>query len=96
MNLRALDVYNQLASGSVPAQYNFDAEVAVIAMEDLRDASVLRDDLIAGNIDIAIAEQIGRFMGSVHSHTYIENLDSGVVQQYKQQFANTTMQAIIC
>ena len=91
---RALDVYNQLASGSVPAQYNFDAEMAVIAMEDLRDASVLRDDLIAGSIDIAIADQIGRFMGSVHSHTYIENLDSGAVQQYKQQFANTTMQAI--
>ena len=91
---RALDVYNQLVSGSVPAQYNFDAEVAVIAMEDLRDASVLRDDLIAGSVDIAIADQIGRFMGSVHSHTYIENLDSGAVQQYKQQFANTTMQAI--
>ena len=91
---RALDVYNQLAGGSVPAQYNFDAEMAVIAMEDLRDASVLRDDLIAGSVDIAIAEQIGRFMGSVHSHTYIENLDSGAVQQYKQQFANTTMQAI--
>ena len=91
---RALNVYNQLASGSVPAQYNFDAEVAVIAMEDLRDAHVLRDDLIAGSVDIAIAEQIGRFMGSVHSHTYIENLDSGAVQQYKQQFANTTMQAI--
>ena len=91
---RALDVYNQLASGSVPAQYNFDAEMAVIAMEDLRDARVLRDDLIAGRVDVAIAEQIGRFMGSVHSHTYIENLDSGAVQQYKQQFANTTMQAI--
>ncbi|MDE0467675.1 MAG: S-methyl-5-thioribose kinase [Candidatus Poribacteria bacterium] len=91
---RALDVYNQLASGSVPAQYNFDAEMAVIAMEDLRDARVLRDDLIAGRVDVAIAEQIGQFMGSVHSHTYIENLDSGAVQQYKQQFANTTMQAI--
>ena len=91
---RALDVYNQLASGSVPVQYNFDAEMAVIAMEDLRDASVLRDDLITGSVDIAIAEQIGRFMGSVHSHTYIENLNSRAVQQYKQQFANTTMQAI--
>ncbi len=91
---RALDVYNRLASGSVPAQYNFDAGMAVIAMEDLREARVLRDDLIAGSVDIAIAEQIGRFMGSVHSHTYIENLDSGAVQQYKQQFANTTMQAI--
>ena len=91
---RALDVYNQLASGSVPAQYNFDAEMAVIAMEDLRDARVLRDDLIAGSVDITIAEQIGQFMGSVHSHTYVENLDSGAVQQYQQQFANTTMQAI--
>ena len=91
---RALDVYNQLASGSVPAQYNFDGEKAVIAMEDIRDASVLRDDLIAGSVDTAIAEQIGRFMGGVHSNTYVENLDNVAIQQYKQQFANTTMQAI--
>ena len=91
---RALDVYNQLASGAVPAQYDFDAEAAVIAMEDLRDASVLRDDLIAGVVDTVIAEQVGQFMGSVHSHTFVENLDSAATQQYRQQFANTTMQSI--
>ena len=91
---RALGVYNQLASGAVPAQYNFDAEMAVIAMEDLRDARVLRDDLIAGVVDTAIAEQIGRFMSVIHSHTHVENLDSAAVQHYRQQFANTTMQSI--
>ena len=91
---RALDVYNQLASGSVPIQYSFDAEIAVIAMEDLRDARVLRVDLIAGKVDTAIAEQIGRFMGLVHSYTYVENLDSATAQHYRQQFANTTMQSI--
>ena len=91
---RALDIYNRLASGRVPVPYDFDAETAVIAMEDLRDASVLRDDLIQGKVDITIAEQIGRFMGIVHSHTYVENLDGTTIQQYRQQFANTTMQAI--
>ena len=91
---RALDVYNQLASGAVPVQYDFDAEKAVIAMEDLRDARVLRDDLIAGVVNSTIAEQVGRFMGSIHSYTCVENLDSTAVQQYKQQFANTTMQSI--
>ena len=91
---RALDLYNQLASGSVPEPYYFDAETAVIAMEDLRDAQVLRADLIAGKVDTGIAEQIGRFMGTVHSRTYVENLDSTTVQHYKQQFANTTMQSI--
>jgi 5-methylthioribose kinase len=91
---RALGVYNQLASGAVPAQYDFDAEMAVIAMEDLRDARVLRDDLIAGVVDTAIAEQIGRFMSVIHSHTHVENLDSAAVQHYRQQFANTTMQSI--
>ena len=91
---RALDIYNQFASGSAPELYYFDAEAAVIAMEDLRDAQVLRTDLIAGKVDTSIAEQIGRFMGTIHSRTYVENLDSTSVQQYRQQFANTTMQSI--
>ena len=91
---RALDIYNQFASGTVPELYYFDAETAVIVMEDLRDAQVLRVDLIAGRVDTDIAEQIGRFMGIVHSRTYVENLDSTTVQHYRQQFANTTMQSI--
>ena len=91
---RALDLYNRFASGSVPELYDFDAETAVIVMEDLRDAQVLRADLITGSVDIGVAEQIGRFMGTVHSLTYVENLDSATVQQYRQQFANTTMQSI--
>ena len=91
---RALDIYNQFARGTVPELYYFDAETAVIAMEDLRDAQVLRADLIAGRVDTGIAEQIGRFMGTVHSRTYVENLDSTAVQHYRQQFANTTMQSV--
>ena len=91
---RALDIYNQFARGTVPELYYFDAETAVIAMEDLRDAQVLRADLIAGRVDTGIAEQIGRFMGIVHSRTYVENLDSTTVQHYRQQFANTTMQSV--
>jgi 5-methylthioribose kinase len=91
---RALDIYNQFARGTVPELYYFDAETAVIAMQDLRDAQVLRADLIAGRVDTGIAEQIGRFMGTVHSRTYVENLDSTTVQHYRQQFANTTMQSI--
>ena len=91
---RALDVYNRLVSGTAPVQYSFDADMAVIAMEDLRDARVLRDDLIAGTVDLAIPEQIGRFMAVVHSQTYLDNLDSGTAQRCKQQFANTTMQSI--
>ena len=91
---RALDIYNRFTSGSVPELYDFDAETAVIVMEDLRDAQVLRADLIAGSVDTGVAEQIGRFMGIVHSRTYVENLDSATVQQYRQQFANTTMQSI--
>ena len=91
---RALDIYNQFARGTVPELYYFDAETAVIAMEDLRDAQVLRAGLIAGRVDTGIAEQVGRFMGIVHSRTYVENLDSTTVQHYRQQFANATMQSI--
>ena len=91
---RALDVYNQLASGAVPVRYDFDVDAAVIAMEDLRDARVLRDVLIAGTVDTIIAEQIGQFMGIVHSQTYVDNIDNATAQNYRQQFANTTMQSI--
>ena len=91
---RALEIYNQLVSGTVPAQYDFDEEVSVIAMEDLRDASVLRDDLIAGSVDTSIAEQVGRFMGVVHSQTYVNNVPAATAQHYRQQFANATMQSI--
>lgn len=91
---RALELYNRLTNGTVPAQYDFDPEAAVIAMEDLRDANVLRDDLITGTVDTAIAEQIGQFMGTVHSRTHVHNVDNATVQHYKQQFANTTMQSI--
>jgi len=91
---RALDLYNRLASGSVPVQDDFDVDAAVIGMEDLRDAHVLRDDLIAGTADTAIAEQVGQFMGIVHSQTYVDNIGNATAQHYRQQFANVTMQAI--
>ena len=91
---RALEVYNRLASGTVPVQYDFDVDTAVIAMEDLRAARVLRDELIAGTVDTTIAAQIGRFMGIVHSQTYVDNIGDPTAQNYRQQFANTTMQSI--
>ena len=91
---RALDVYNRLVNGTVPVQHNFDVDAAVIVMEDLRNAHVLRDTLIAGTVDTAIAEQVGRFMGIVHSHTHADNIGNATAQHYKQQFANTTMQSI--
>ena len=91
---RALELYDHFASGTVPAQYDFDPEAAVIAMEDLRNAHVLRNDLINGTVNTAIAEQIGRFMGVVHSRTHVNNVDNATIQHYRQQFANTTMQLI--
>lgn len=91
---RALDVYNRLASGTVPVQYDFDVDAAVIAMEDLRDAHVLRDALIAGTVVTEIAEQVGRFMGIAHSQTYVDNIGAATAQHYRQQFANATMQSI--
>ena len=91
---RALDVYNRLASGTVPVQYDFDVDAAVIVMEDLRDAHVLRDALIAGTVDTTIAEQVGRFMGIVHSQTHVNNIGDATAQHYRQQFANATMQSI--
>ena len=91
---RALEVYNQFASEAVPIQYYFDSDAAVIVMEDLRGYLLLRDDLIAGQVNQKIPELIGQFMGSVHSQTYTENLDSALADKYREDFANTVMQSI--
>jgi len=91
---RALAIYNRLASGAVPAQYYFDSENALIAMADLRGYHLLRDELIAGHVNSTISEQIGRFMGIVHSQTHVENLDIETAHRYREDFANTGMQAI--
>ncbi len=91
---RALEVYNQFASKAVPTQYYFDSDAAVIVMEDLRGYRLLRDDLIAGQVNQTIPQQIGRFMGIAHSKTYTDNLDKSVVGKYREDFANTVMQSI--
>lgn len=91
---RSLKVYNQFASETVPTQYYFDSESAVILMEDLRGYKLLRDDLIAGHVNQTTPELIGKFMGNVHSKTYSIDLDSASVDKYKEDFANTVMQSI--
>ncbi len=91
---RALEVYNRFASGAVPAQHYFDSDAAVIVMEDLRGYRLLRDDLIAGKVNQTVPDQIGRFMGCVHSQTHKNNLDSVSVDRYREDFANTVMQSI--
>ncbi len=91
---RSLQVYNQFASETVPTLYYFDSDSAVIAMEDLKDYNLLRDELIAGNINQTIPVLIGRFMGIVHSQTCSDNLDRSLIDKYQRNFANTVMQSI--
>lgn len=91
---RSLEVYNQFVSESVPTLYYFDSDAAVIVMEDLRGYRLLRDDLIRGKVNQSVPEQIGRFMGCVHSQTYTHNLDETLVNKYQNDFANTVMQSI--
>lgn len=91
---RALEVYNHLISDAVPTLYLFDPDAAVIVMEYLPDYRLLRDDLILGKINPIIPKQIGTFMGVVHSQTYQRNIDETSENHYRNQFANTDMQAI--
>ncbi len=91
---RSLEIYNQLASETVPTQYYFDSDAAVIVMEYLKGYRLLRDELIAGHVNQTIPEKIGKLMGSVHSQTYINNLEDSEIDKYRQDFANTVMQSI--
>ena len=91
---RSLKIYNQFASQAVPTQHYFDSDAAVIVMEDLRGYRLLRDNLVAGIVNITVPEQIGCFMGKVHSQTYTENLDSTTADKYREDFGNTVMQSI--
>lgn len=91
---RSLEIYNQFASQAVPTQYYFDSDAAVIVMEDFRGYRLLRDDLIAGIVEKTVSEQIGCFMGKIHSQTYTDNVDSATVDKYREDFGNTVMQSI--
>ena len=91
---QALKTYNKFASDTVPSLYFFDSDSAVIIMEDLKGYRLLRDDLIAGQVNSSIPVEIGRFLGIVHSQTHFENLDDTAVKQYKLDFKNTVMQNI--
>ena len=86
---RALEVYHQLAPGAAPAPHYFDAENAVIVMEDLGGYHLLRDALIDGNVNQAIPVQIGQFLGRVHRETRAEK-----ATHYRKHFDNPEMQAI--
>ena len=81
---RALESYHRLAAGAAPIPHYFDEENAVIVMEDLGGYQLLRDALIAGNVNQAVPVQIGRFLGRVHRETLAE----------PEQFDNSAMQAI--
>ena len=91
---RALKVYNRFVNDAVPTLYFFDPDAAVIVMEYLPEYRLLRDDLILGKINPIIPKQIGRFMGVVHSQTYQRNIDKTSENHYRNEFANTDMQAI--
>jgi len=45
-------------------------------------------------VNQTIPEKIGKFMGSIHSQTYINNLENSEIDKYRQDFANTVMQSI--
>ena len=91
---RALKVYNRLTSGAVPALYYFDEDNAVIVMEDFRNYRLLRDELITGQVSYTVSEQVGGFMGTVHSQTHVQNLNRAAEDRYRENFANTVMQTI--
>lgn len=82
---RALEVYHRLAAGAAPAPHYFDAENAVIVMEDLGGYQLLRDALIVGNVSQAVPMQIGRFLGRVHC---------GILAEERERFDNAAMQEI--
>ena len=82
---RALESYHRLAAGAAPAPHYFDAENAVIVMEDLGGYHLLRDALIAGNVSQAVPMKIGRFLGRVHRATRAEE---------RERFDNAAMQAL--
>ena len=91
---RALKTYNEFASDTVPTLYFFDSDSAVIIMEDLKGYRLLREDLIASQVNSSIPVKIGEFLGIIHSQTYFDNLDVTTGKQYKLDFKNTVMQDI--
>ncbi len=57
------------AAGLLPRTLHFDAEARILVMEDLGDAPCLGDELLAGRVEPAVLQQLGRFLGRVHGVT---------------------------
>ncbi len=93
---RMLEVYHHFAKGAVPMPLYFDEENAVLVIEDLRDYSLLRDELIRGNVNPALSEQLGRFLARVHSETHADgaHANTDFKLHYENFFSNTAMKAL--
>jgi 5-methylthioribose kinase len=84
----ALALHARLCPGLVPQIYHYDAALYLTAMEDLRDAIIMRKGLIAGRRYPGFARQIGEFLARTLFLTSDLALPSADKKRAVAQFLN--------
>lgn len=89
----ALVALNSIAPSHTPRHIHFDADRAVIVMEDLRTHVLLRDELLAGRAFAADGRGLGTFMARAHALTMRAG-GEGAGAPYAARFANELLSGI--
>jgi 5-methylthioribose kinase len=84
----ALRKHGELAPGRVPVVYDFDAEQATIAMEDLSAYTVMRTALIHGYRGEAVYQKLGEYLAKTLFFTSDLYLDPVDKKRFVQEFIN--------
>ncbi|XP_013405105.1 uncharacterized protein LOC106169969 isoform X2 [Lingula anatina] len=87
----ALAAFQRICPGYSPCPYYFDVETNAVLMEDLRDHSIMRKELISGNINMETVKKIAYFLACVHRDTHVSKLSEAEFEKLQQDFQNEDM-----
>ncbi|KAK7491285.1 hypothetical protein BaRGS_00017556 [Batillaria attramentaria] len=88
LEFRALVKYNAICPGCVPKPLAYNLAHSAFCMEDLRDYSVYRKWLLAGNVDEDVARKLARALGLIHHHTHVTTIGQAAIRQLDRDFQN--------
>lgn len=88
---KALVKFHQLAPGCVPQPYFFNKQHNAVYLEDLEGYNILQQNLISGQFDQKIAENLGQSLATVHSKTHIGKIGEDAINELFLHLDNSTM-----
>ncbi|XP_050404564.1 methylthioribose kinase [Patella vulgata] len=91
IEFKAYQMFHKISPGSVPEPKFYDEENKVLCMEDLRKHVDYRKHLLAGNVDVKLAEALARHLGLVHSATHVSKIGDDEREELNERFNNSSL-----